>query len=155
MVLTHFPPFSKDNFNSSYLLSKLTNWLQLGLILMSRRSSLKGAQVEICSVIRSGATSLPNWYHFQKNGKNAYNFARLYLLNELTYRHQLELILMSNTELQCFLRWVGRGVQPPSTPQPQPPVHILRDPFSTFQLNHYGFMVYWSMDQWTDGQSSL
>ena len=77
--------FSRGNFNGSHLLYKLTKWPQLGLILKSRHSSLKWAQVEICSLIRLGATVFQSWYYFQENGENPHNIVLLYRLNELSY----------------------------------------------------------------------
>ena len=107
MVITHFLPFPRGNFNSSYLLYKLTKWPQFGLILKNRHSSLKWAQVEICSFISLGATVFQSWYYFQKNDENPYNFARSYLLNEFSYRSQI-VIFISNAEYNIFANgWAG------------------------------------------------
>ena len=82
------------NFLSSYLLNELSEWAQFGLILKSRRSSLKWAQVELISSIRLGAAVFQSWCHFQLSVKKPYNFGSSNHLNKLSYWPQFRLILM-------------------------------------------------------------
>ena len=62
---------NNSDFEGLLLLNKLTNWPQFGLILKSRLSSLKWAQVEVCSSIRLGDMSIwsePIQYEMTKKG---------------------------------------------------------------------------------------
>ena len=100
----HYQPFpwEEGNFVGSYLLNEMSNRAQFGLILKSRDSSLKWAQVEVCSSIRLGAVVFQSKCNFQNNGKNSYNFERIYFLNELSNWAQFGLILKSK---DSSLKW--------------------------------------------------
>ena len=84
------------------LLDELSYRLQLGLILKSFVCSLKWAQVEVSSSIRLGAVVFQSKCNFQNNGKNPYNFERIYFLNELSNWAQFGLILKSK---DSSLKW--------------------------------------------------
>ena len=108
----HYQPFPsvEGNFVGSYLLNEMSNWAQFGLILKSKDSSLKWAQVEVSSAIRLWAVVFQSWCNFPKNGKNPYNFERIYFLNELSNWAQFGLILKSRCS--C-LKWTKLEVHNP------------------------------------------
>ena len=90
------------NFFGLYLLNKLSNWAQLGLILKSCVCSLKWAQVEVnCSILLGdiSSQSCKGLCHFSEN---YINFGRLLLLDELSKWSELGLILKS---FVCSLKW--------------------------------------------------
>ena len=66
---------------------------QLGLILKSKQSSLKWAQVEIICSIHLGARVFQSWCNFQKNGKDTYYFESRHLFNIMSKWTQLGLII--------------------------------------------------------------
>ena len=80
----------------------MSKWAQLGLILKSRRSSLKWAQVELNCSIRLGDISSRSLCFFLINVKYSCNFSSLYLYNELSNWAQLGLILKNR---RSSLKW--------------------------------------------------
>ena len=80
-------------FVGLYLLNELSYWPQLELILKSRRSSLRWAQVEVCNSIRLEMTACQSLCFFWKMVVFTPHFLGFFLLNKMSYRPHLALIL--------------------------------------------------------------
>ena len=99
-----FHHFSENsiNFGRLLLLNDLSKRPQLGLILKSYVCSLKWALVEVICSIHLGDISSQSCKGLCYFSDNNIDFGWLLLLNELSKRPQLRLILKSYV---CFLKW--------------------------------------------------